>query len=374
MTATSDDPGGGEPVDDTLHPRRSDTAENKVLNHKRWWSSRLLRAALGVTAGGGAIWVVVSAAGGLTDAGRAIQAINGLWLAPAIAFEALAYVLSGLRLRRLAGPDADLGAGAAIALTVVVNGLGLLTPAAPAEGMAFEYNELRSRGLPRRRIALTMGFEQWFSTRVFVLVQAINLLLIVSWRDLPTDTGWVLTAAACVLALLAVTAVLANRATTAERIMVVLGAVRFWRPRTPLDDRRAAGADFHRQAMEVVGPPRRRVTIMGLSVASLLSDTACLWMVMMAAGLHHGFEIAVLVVGAAGAAAMVPFLPGGIGVVEAAIPGVLAWYGTPVRVGLAVAVTYRVLGTFLPAGVGVPALIALRAHRRTRAAPETTTT
>ena len=238
--------------------------------------------------------------------------------------------------------------------------------------MAFEYSELRSRGLSRRRTALTIGFEQWFSTRVFVLVQAINLVIIVSWRDLPTDTGWVLTAAAGLLALFAVTAVLANRQTTAERAMVVVGALRFWRPRRPLEDRRAAGADFHRQAMEVVGPRRRRVTIMALSVASLLSDTAWLWMVMIAAGLHHGFEIAVLVVGAAMVAAIVPFLPGGIGVVEAVIPAALAWYGTPVSVGLAVAVTYRVIGTFLPAAVGVPTLIVLRTHRCSPPAPETT--
>jgi hypothetical protein len=70
----------------------------------------------------------------------------------AIAFEAAAYVLAGVRLRRLAEPEADLSPVAATELALVVNGLGLLTPASPAEGIAFEYRELGRRGLPRRRM------------------------------------------------------------------------------------------------------------------------------------------------------------------------------------------------------------------------------
>jgi len=256
--------------------------------------------------------------------------------------------------------------GAAIELNVVVNGLGLLTPAAPAEGIAFEYAELGRRGLTRRRISMTIAFEQWFSTRVFYLVQALNLLVIVSWRDLPTNTAWVTAASLLVLALLVATAVLANRPSTGERVMVVLGALRFWQPRAPVEDRRAVGAQLHQQAMAVVGPLRRRVVIMALSVASLVFDAGCMWTAMFATGLDFGFEIALLVVGAGMVASIVPFLPGGIGVAEAVIPAVLAWYGTPVSTGLAVALIYRALGTFLPPAAGVPALVALRAQRHRR--------
>ncbi len=84
----------------------------------------------------------------------------------------------------------------------MVNGLGLLTPASPAEGIAFEFHELGRRGLSRRRIALTIGFEQWFSTRVFYLVHAVNLLLIVATRDFPADAAWPIAAAVVILSLL----------------------------------------------------------------------------------------------------------------------------------------------------------------------------
>ena len=237
---------------------------------------------------------------------------------------------------------------------------GSSTPASPAEGIAFEYHELGRRGLPHRRIALTIGFEQWFSTRVFYLVHALNLLLIVATHDFPADAAWPLAAAALILGLLALTAIAAARPQVAERIAVVVGALRFWRPRVPAADRRVSGAQLHAEAMAVVGPPRRRVRLMLLSVASLLADVACLWMLMFAVGIHEGFEIALLAAGAAAVAGAVPLLPGGIGVVELAVPALLAWYGAPVDAALSATLLYRAIGTFLPAAAGGISLFTLR--------------
>ncbi len=324
---------------------------------------QVLRYTLGFVVGAGALWLVVSAAGGLGDAIAALRRTNPTWLAPAIAFEAAAYVLAGVRLRRLAGPDADLSPVAATELSLVVNGLGLLTPASPAEGIAFEYRELGRRGLPRRRIALTIGFEQWFSTRVFYLVHALNLLLIVATRDFPADVTWPLAAAAVILSLLALTAIGAARPHVAERVAVVLGALRFWRPRSSPAERRVGGARLQAEAMAVVGPPRARVRLVLLSVASLLADVACLWMLMFAVGVHDGFDLALLAAGAAAAAGAIPLLPGGIGAVEAAVPALLAWYGAPVAAALSATLLYRAIGTFLPAAAGGISLFTLRMRR-----------
>ncbi len=342
----------------TLDPQEG----SRTTHHGR----QLLRYTLGLVVGAGAFWLVVSAAGGLGDAITALRDTNAAWLAPAIALEAVAYVLAGVRTRRLAGSEADLSPIAAIELALVVNGLGLLTPASPAEGIAFEYRELGRRGLPRRRIALTIGFEQWFSTRVFYLVNALNLLLIVATRDFPADAAWPIAAAALILVLLALTAIAAARPRVAERISVVLGALRFWRPRASAAERRVSGARLHAEAMAVVGPPRQRVRLMLLSVASLLADVACLWMLMFAVGIHDGFEIALLAAGAAAAAAAVPLLPGGIGAVELAVPALLAWYGAPVAAALSATLLYRAIGTFLPAAAGGVSVFTLRMRKLPR--------
>lgn len=160
--------------------------------------------------GAGAIWLVFRAAGGLGDVGAALRQTNPWWLVPAAGFETLSYLLAGIRLQRLAGDAADLTAVSATELELVVNGLGLLTPASPAEGLAFASAELSRRGLPRRRIGLTLGFASWFSFRIFYLASAVNLLFMVATRDMPVDAVWPLIVAPLVLALLAVTAILAT--------------------------------------------------------------------------------------------------------------------------------------------------------------------
>jgi uncharacterized protein (TIRG00374 family) len=322
-----------------------------------------LRAILGAALGAGAVWLVLQAAGGLGDVGDALRRTNPWWLIPAVLFEGLAYVLSGVRLRRLAGPEVDLGIVAATELELVVNGLGLLTPASPAEGLAFANNELSRRGLPRRRIALTLGFTNWFSFRIFYLANAVNLLFMLATRDLPVDATWPLVVAPLVLVLLVVTAVLANRPSTAEHLAVVMGALRFWKPKVSRTERRAAGARFHSDAMAVVGPPRKRLQLALISLASMMSDVACLWFLLIAVGAHVDPDVALLAVGAGAVAAAVPLLPGGIGVVEAVIPAVVHWYGPAVSAALAGALLYRAVGTFLPAAAGGVALIPLRAHK-----------
>jgi uncharacterized protein (TIRG00374 family) len=319
----------------------------------------ILRFAIGIALGGVAIWVVVGAAGGLGDALDALRQVDWWWLLPAAGFEGLAYFLSGLRLRRLAGPEI-VSPAAATGIELVVNGLGLLTPASPAEGLAFGASELSRRGLDRRHIGLTLGFAQWFSFRVFLLVNALNLVWIIATRDFPVDSTWPLVAAPLVLGILAASAFLASRPSTMEHLTVAIGTARFWKPKPDRAKLRARGARFHADALEVVGSPRRRVVLMGLSVGSMLADIACLYFSLIAAHAHVGFDIALLAAGAAAASALIPLLPGGIGVVEAIIPAVVHWYGPPVSAALAGALVYRALGTFLPALAGAAALVALR--------------
>jgi hypothetical protein len=324
---------------------------------------------LGLVLGGGAIWLVISTAGGFGNAFDALARVEWWWLVPAAIFEALAYVLSGLRLRRLAGPH-RVSPAAATGIELVMNGLGLLTPASPAEGLAFGASELSRRGLDRRHIALTLGFSQWFSLRVFLLINALNIFWILATRDFPVDSTWPLIAAPLILALLAATAFLASRPAPMERLALIVRAAQFWKPRANRDERRASGAQFHADAMAVVGPPRRRVVLMALSSGSMLADVACLYFVLIAVHAHVGLDVSLLAAGAAAASSLIPLLPGGIGVVEAIIPAVVHWYGPSVSAAFAGALIYRLLGTFLPAAAGAGAVVALRTHRPANQSPE----
>ena len=319
------------------------------------------------------ISVVVSAAGGLADADRALARTKLSWVAAAVGVEAVSYLLIGTHLRRLARPSAPMSRRLGLGLALVISGFGLLTPASPAEGLAIAGRELRQRGLDQRQTTLTLGFTQWFSVRVFLLVAAVDVVVAVGVGDLPAaDVAPLLAVAAAGLAALTVTARVARRRSTGERAAVIMGRLRFRRAAAPRAERRAAGAAWHEQAMSIVGSPANRALLAGLAAAALLADIGCLGVSLAAAGVHARADVVVLAATAGVLATAVPFIPGGLGLVEAVIPAVLHHFGAPLDAALAGALIYRAVGTFLPAGVGTAIVGGLMlARRRTPATAAT---
>lgn len=325
----------------------------------------LLRWAVGLAVGLAVISVIVNAAGGLADARRALGRTAPGWVVLAVGAETVSYLLIGAHLRRLAQPSAPISRRLGLGLALVVAGFGLLTPASPAEGLAIAGRELRRRGLDQRQAVLTLGFGQWFSARVFVLVAALNVIVAVAIGDLSAvDFVPVLAVAAIVLVGLILTARLAGRASTGERVAVLLGRLRFWQPRAPLADRRAAGAAWHREAMAVVGSPANRAVLAVLAAGALLADMGCLWASLAAAGVHVGGDVVVLAATAGVLTTIVPLVPGGLGLVEAVMPAVLHHFGAPLDAALAGALIYRAVGTFLPASLGAGVVGGLMLARR----------
>ncbi len=324
---------------------------------------RWLRWSAGLAAGGAAIWVVAAAAGGIADAGRRIEHADLGWVAVAVALEATSYFLIGAQFRRLLAPVATRRLG--LGLGLVVSGFGLLTPASPVEGLALAGRELRYRGVDRRVGTLALGFHQWFSLRAFVLVAALNAWVAVLIGDLRApDAVPVAIAAGVAVIVLGGTARLALRPRTAERAAVMLGAARFWGHRSTPQERRAAGAVWHQQAMRMAGSPANRARLAGLAIAAVTADFGCLYASLQAAGVALHLDIAALAVTAAALATALPLVPGGIGLAEAAIPAVLHHFGAPLDASLAGAVLYRAAGTFLPAGAGAVAIAAFALSRR----------
>ncbi|MGD9793232.1 MAG: YbhN family protein [Acidimicrobiia bacterium] len=251
----------------------------------------------------------------------------------------------------------------AVELGLVLSGFGLLTPARPAEGLALVASHLRRRGLSKRRITMAFGFAEWFSTRVFLLVSSINLIVVAAIENDPISDLWPLLAAAVlVLLVLAATARLAVKPGAVERLGQVAGALRRPSRRRSVEERRFAAAAWHSEAKAFIGPPRHRAGIAVLTAVASLADVGCLWFALRAAGAGVGFDVALLAMTVAAVSSLVPFVPGGLGIAEAAIPAVANHFGVPYEQGLAAAVAYRVLGTFIPAAVGALAIVGLRRY------------
>jgi uncharacterized protein (TIRG00374 family) len=307
------------------------------------------------------VFVAIQLAGGFGDAIEALEDVDLRWLAAAIGCEAVSYVFLSWQLRYLAGHGADLPPHAAMRVGLVVYGLGIITPASPAEGMVLAAKELRRRGLSQQRAILALGFSEWYSSGALYLLAAVNVAVAVWIGDLPeAERGPLLIIAGCVVTGVITTAVLLQRRAVVERLAVWLGALRPARSRRSLEERRAAGARWHAEARTMVGTRRDHTIVFGLALGAWVADAFCLFFALVAAGAVVDVDVLLLAYTAGILATEVPLLPAGLGLVETAMPAVLRGFGIPYATALAGALAYRALGTFLPALAGALALPGLR--------------
>jgi uncharacterized protein (TIRG00374 family) len=338
------------------------------LPSKRLQLHPLFKTAIGIVVGGAAIWLVVSTAGGIGDALEAMDRMQGSYVALALAMVALRLGLYGRQLALLARPSGRLGVRTALGLALAIYGFGAVTPAAPAEGLAIASHELRRRGRSKRQALLTVGFSEWFTQRTFYAVAAIDLILVVALGHLTVEGAWPFVVVALVVLLaLTGTSILARRPKSADRLAVLLHAIRIGRPQPPPEARRQVSSEWHADAMTVVGSPGNRARLAILSAFAVVADAATLWATCHAAGIHVHPELAVLAATVGTMVSWVPLLPSGLGLVEAAIPAILHRFGAPLDDALAATLVYRAVGSLMPALAGGLALGSLRSRRSTTA-------
>ena len=332
-----------------------------VRRHRaRWWA---LGLALAVLVG----YVGVSLVDGFAADAGALEAAKPAWLGGALVLEAVAYLLLAAQLRRLVGPDLRLGRRTAIRLAMVLCGFGCVTPASPAEGMLITGADLHRRGLPTRRVAVTLGMAEFLSALALVGLAALNVLAAASLSDLPGGDGLPLVAVALVaLVGLGVTNLFVQRPGTAARVAVILGALCFWRPRPSVEARRAAGMAWHAEATEVVGSAGNRLVLLTLSAGAWFADVVCCYLALAALGVTLPFDVVFLAYTVGVLATLVPLLPAGLGLVETAVPLVLHGFGAPLGVAVAGVLAYRCVSTLLPAAVGLACIPGLGASRSPR--------
>ena len=356
-------------INDPRDERRLIVAVGAAPGSARPRLRQALKLLLGLVVAGAAIGLVLSTAGGLGDALSAVGRMRGGFVALAVALAAARLALFGVQLTWLGRRSGTLAATTAMSLALVVYGIGAITPAAPMEGLAIASRELRHRGRSKRQARMTVGFSEWFAQRTFYGIAALDLLLVVALGHLAFADSWPFMVVAFVVILaLAGSAWAARRPDSAVLASRVLSTIRFRRPQPPADDQRQAATDWHSYAMTIVGPPRNRVRLAVVSALAVLADAATLWATCHAAGFHMHPELVLLSCTVGTVVSWVPLLPGGLGLVEAAIPTVLHRFGAPLDDALAATLVYRAAGTLLPALAGGVAIVALRAQRPDTAA------
>lgn len=331
---------------------------------KRVRHRRLVLTLIGLAVGGVAIVVIAQLAGGVSDAVEALRDVDPAWVAAGLGCEAVSYLFIAGHLRRLTGSTPGFGFGAAYQLALVVYGLGVITPASPAEGLALGAAELRRRGMPRRRVFLALGLSEWFSTGTLYAIAAVDLLIAGALADLHRDERLpAIAGAASVLVVLVLLTVVASRRTTVEIATRFWYRVLFWRTRPPADVQRQQASELYDEGRNVLGSRWNRAVLVVLVAGAWLADGLCLDFALIAAGVHVSFDVLFLAYSVGIIAAEVPLVPGGFGLAEIAMPTVLHHYGVPFAPALAGALVYRALGTLVPASAGALATVSLRSVR-----------
>ena len=332
----------------------------------------VLRSILPVAIGGVVVFVMVSSSSGIVGAWRAMGRMNKEVLIGAVGAEILVYLLLSFHLRLLAGHPTNARRAAPFRIALVVFGLGNVLPAAPAEGLVMAGAALKRRRMDPRRIAVLLGFSQWFSTRAIFAVAAMDALVAVALGDIPHPyRGGVLGGAVVTISLLILSTWLSLRRPVAEWVAGVVLRVRYWRHPPDRAEQRRRGAAWHEVLLHVSGDWRQRSLLMATAGAAWVCDGLCMYLALRAVGSRLGLEQLLIAYTVGVIASNVPLIPAGLGIVETLTPLILLHYGVPWTNAIAAVLTYRLLGTLLPAVAGALAVVGLRLESPVSVEPET---
>jgi uncharacterized protein (TIRG00374 family) len=352
---------GGQPID----PGKSTSVAAKAAAidaaqaHPPTWKTAVKRA-LPVAVAGAAIYLVLPALIKVLGAGPRLSTLNPVWFTVALAAEIVAFTCN-FALQRLAlrtrGWFAVVTAG--LAGNAVTDSL----PGGDAIGAAVQFSMLTTAGFDTDTAVggLTtfslLGVGGLLALPVFVLPAIV--------AGVPVSRGLVHTAVLG-LAGFVLYAVCGAILLRADRPLALLGraAQNLWnrvtrgrRPVTGLDTRLLAERDTVRA---VLGRKWRQAVL--LTAGRLGFDYGCLLAALRATGADPQPSLVLLAYSAAGIVALFPLTPGGLGIVEASLSGLLILAGVHPGYAFLATLAYRIVSYWLPLLAGLPAYLLFR-HR-----------
>jgi hypothetical protein len=330
----------------------------------------VVKRALAIAVAGAALYLVLPKLIAVLGAWPRLSTLNPAWFTACLAAELVSFACN-FALQRLALRTKDWFpvVTAGLAGNAVTNSL----PGGDAAGAAVQFRMLTTAGFDTD--TAVGGLTTFSLLEVGGLLALPILALPAILAGVPVSRGLVHTALLGIAAfvLYAIFGVIVLRA---DWPLARLGRVAqsLWnritrgrRPVTGLDKRLLAERDTIRA---VLGKNWRQAAL--LTTGRLGFDYACLLAALRATGASPQPSLVLLAYAAAGIIALFPLTPGGLGIVEASLSGLLILAG--VRAGYAVLaiLAYRIASYWLPLLAGPPAYLLFR-HRYGRPVPQRAT-
>jgi uncharacterized membrane protein YbhN (UPF0104 family) len=287
--------------------------------------------------------------------GAGLHLLNHLswwWLPAAVVFEAASLASFALvQQRLLRAGDINISAIDMTKISIAANAISASLPGGAAWSAPWSWRQLRRHGADRR-------LATWVVLAAGALSSFAIFIIVVAGTELAGDHGPVASLRWLARALAAIVA-------AAGLLML---ATRGRRRRRSLSGSRLA--HWYDRIRVVRLSATAWAASLILALANWLFDMACLIACIAAVSSHIDWRTVVIVYALTQIIAVLPFTPGGLGVVEAGLTALLVSYGTPAPSAIATVVVYRALtfGALVPAGWVVwwrldkqhPSLAALR--------------
>jgi putative heme transporter len=350
-------------VDAAVVPHGTQIKSERTHERRDRWLTWLRRVVAVVVLA----FVVVAALTHKKDLDQAVEQLNDLswgWLGIAIAFEA-ASLIAFARLQRwlLRAAGVHLRLREMVEITLAGNALAMSLPGGAAWAAAWDYAQLYRRGA-RREVAV------WVVLVAGALSSFVLFLLMVIGSLIAGSGGPVADFRPVGLALLAIPVAVALVAFAAHRSQRVRDALH-WIGETvsslpggrPVRDATVRLVD----RMRVVRPsPTTWLEALGFAALNWLEACACLAACIIAVHGHVPWRGLLVAYTVGQVAASLPITPGGIGIVEGSITGLLVAYGMPTHTALASVLLFRIVSfwALVPIGWIAWATITLASRRR----------
>jgi uncharacterized protein (TIRG00374 family) len=355
----------GKPAPVAAKAAAIDAAQARPLTRKT-----VVTRALAIAVAGAALYLVLPKLMAVLAAWPRLSTLNPAWFTVCLAAELVSFTCN-FALQRLALRTKDWLSVVTAGLTG--NAVTSSLPGGSAAGAAVQFHMLTTAGFDTD--TAVGGLTAFSLLEVGGLLALPILALPAVLAGVPVSRGLVHTALLGIAAfvLYAVFGVVVLRT---DWPLATLGraAQSLWnrltrgrRPVTGLDQRLLAERDTIRA---VLGSNWRQAAV--LTAGRLGFDYGCLLAALRATGAGPQPSLVLLAYAAAGIIALFPLTPGGLGIVEASLSGLLILAG--VRPGYAVLATlaYRIASYWLPLLAGPPAYLLFR-HRYGRPVPRRAT-
>jgi uncharacterized protein (TIRG00374 family) len=227
--------------------------------------------------------------------------------------------------------------------------LSSIVPGGSAAGSALGYRLMTMSGVPGPDAGFALATAGLGSAVVLNLIFWVALLVSIPIRGV--SAGYVTAAiAGIILMLLAAVLVvgLVEGQGRAERIL------RWVARKLRLNEDRAAAAIRHIGGrLEDLAADRQLLgRVVGWAAANWLLDAAALWVFLRAFGASTDIDALLVAFGLVYVAAVIPITPGGLGIIDVALPATLVGFGLSRATALLGVATYRLAQYFFPIVLG----------------------